>query len=157
MAAERAPAGDRRAHTEERTGRLIVRVARDVRTMVDRRLETLGLTMQQAEVLVWAHRHDELSAADLKPLLFTDDAGVSRLIDRLAAKGLIRRRAHPSDRRSWTLQLTDPGRTLARRLQRIADAGNVELFRGFSPAEVARLRAYLLRIAANARGMERER
>lgn len=145
------------AAPQHRVGRLLIQVARELRTVVDRRVQPLGLTMQQAELLVWTYRRRDTSPTQLTELLLTDDAGVSRLVDRLEAKGLITRRVHELDRRSRTLQLTPPGRALATRLLRFAARGNEKILSGLSTAEVAELRRLLLRVFDNVRRMPADR
>ena len=144
---------DASAHLREpqRVGRLVIRVARELRTFVDRQVAPLGLTMQQAELLVWTYRQRGASATDLTDLLLTDDAGVSRLVGRLEAKGLITRRVGVHDRRARALRLTPSGRALAKRLLRFAGRGNEMFLDGLSPRERAELRRLLLHVSGNIR------
>ena len=139
------------AREPQRVGRLVIRVARELRTFVDRQVAPLGLTMQQAELLVWTYRDRAASATDLTDLLLTDDAGVSRLVTRLEAKGLITRRVGAGDRRARALRLTPSGRALAKRLLRFAGRGNEMLLTGLSPRERAELRRLLRHVSANIR------
>ncbi|HEY3127200.1 MAG TPA: MarR family transcriptional regulator [Candidatus Limnocylindria bacterium] len=139
------------AQPRHRVGRLLIGVARELRTVVDRQVQPLGLTMQQAELIVWTHRQRGATPTQLTELLLTDDAGVSRLVDRLEAKGLITRRVHGRDRRSRELRLTPPGRALATRLMRFAARGNEKLLAGLSPEETSELRRLLLRVSDNLR------
>jgi DNA-binding MarR family transcriptional regulator len=134
-----------------RVGRLLIGVARELRTVVDRQVQPLGLTMQQAELIVWTHRQRSATPTQLTALLLTDDAGVSRLVDRLEAKGLITRRVHGRDRRSRELRLTPSGRALATRLMRFAARGNEKILAGLSPQETRELRRLLLRVSDNLR------
>ena len=158
MAVQRKTAAEpaRLVEPQQRVGRLLIGVARELRTVVDRQVQPLGLTMQQAELLVWTHRQRSTSPTQLTELLLTDDAGISRLIDRLEAKGLIIRRVHGRDRRSRELQLTRSGDALAARLMRFAARGNEKLLAGLSPQETAQLRRLLLRLSDNLRGMPPE-
>jgi len=133
----------------QRVGRLLIGVARELRTFVDRQVEPLGLTMQQAELLVWTHRQRRATPTQLTALLLTDDAGVSRLVDRLEAKGLITRTVHGRDRRSRELRVTPSGRALVTRLMRFAARGNEKLLVGLSARETAELRRLLQRVSAN--------
>ena len=139
------------AREPQRVGRLVIRVARELRTFVDRQVAPLGLTMQQAELLVWTYRQHGASATDLTDLLLTDDAGVSRLVGRLEAKGLITRRVGVDDRRARALRLTPSGRALAKRLLRFAGRGNEVLLAGLTPRERAELRRLLLHVSRNIR------
>jgi DNA-binding MarR family transcriptional regulator len=143
-----------RVREPQRVGRLVMHVAREVRTFVDRQVAPLGLTMQQAELLVWTYRQHGTSAARLTDLLLTDDAGVSRLVARLEAKGLLTRRVGVGDRRARALHLTPSGRALAKRLLRFAGRGNEMLLAGLSPRERAELRRLLLHISGNLRTLE---
>jgi DNA-binding MarR family transcriptional regulator len=140
-----------RVREPQRVGRLVIRVARELRTFVDRQVAPLGLTMQQAELLVWTYRQRGANATDLTDLLLTDDAGVSRLVGRLEGKGLITRRVGVGDRRARALQLTPSGRALAKRLLRFAGRGNEMLLAGLSPRERADLRRLLLQVSGNLR------
>jgi len=143
-----------RLREPQRVGRLVIHVARELRTVVDRQVAPLGLTMQQAELLVWTYRQHGASATQLTELLFTDDAGVSRLVGRLEAKGLMTRRVGVGDRRARALHLTPSGRALARRLLRFAGRGNDMLLAGLSQRECAELRRLLLHISGNLRTLE---
>jgi DNA-binding MarR family transcriptional regulator len=156
VAVQRSAAGEpiRVGEAQHRVGRLLIQVARELRTFVDRQVEPLGLTMQQAELLVWTHRHRAVSPTQLTELLLTDDAGVSRLVDRLEAKGLMTRRLGARDRRSRALQLTSSGRALAKRLTRFAARGNERLLAGLSAQEAAQLRRLLLRLSDNLRTVQ---
>ncbi len=151
MAVQRRVADDPATLVEprQRVGRLLIGVARELRTFVDRQVEPLGLTMQQAELLVWTHRQRRATPTQLTALLLTDDAGVSRLVDRLEAKGLITRTVHGRDRRSRELRVTPSGRALVTRLMRFAARGNEKLLVGLSARETAELRRLLQRVSAN--------
>ena len=153
MAIQRRVVGEpiRLAAPRHRVGRLLIGVARELRTVVDRQVQPLGLTMQQAELIVWTHRQRGATPTQLTELLLTDDAGVSRLVDRLEAKGLITRRVHGRDRRSRELRLTPTGRALATRLMRFAARGNEKLLAGLSPQETRELRRLLMRVSDNLR------
>jgi DNA-binding MarR family transcriptional regulator len=133
-------------------GRLLLGVAREMRTLFDRDLLPLGITSQQAELMYWTYRAGEIGPNQLTRLLTTDNAGVTRLIDRLEAKRLVATRADPYDRRAVRVALTGAGRALIPRVRRVAEAQKRRLFAGFSAADEARLRQLLGRVLANARG-----
>ncbi len=65
------------------------------------------------------------------------DAGrISRLVNRLSERGLIRRHRLRSDRRTVRLSLTEEGRLLVPKLAREAQAHNAMLLAGISAAEM---------------------
>ena len=138
----------------ESTGRLLLRVARELRTRIDREAGRIGLTMQQAELLVWCHRRGEVSPRALTGLIGTDEAGISRLIGRLHAKGLVARRPSGTDGRSRIVALTAAGRALIPRVARRSAAAQRRVFIGLSGAELAQLDRALRRVATNLRGRE---
>lgn len=74
----------------------------------------LGLTAQQAELLCAAMHPTAIS--DLAQLLHCDRSNVSRLVDRAAARGLLRRRAAQEDGRVTVIELTAHGTKLAQQL-----------------------------------------
>jgi DNA-binding MarR family transcriptional regulator len=126
----------------------VLRLGNDIRTLFDRRAAVVGLTMQQAGLLL--HCTDPLTPAQIAPFLGTDTAGMTRLIDRLESRGLLRRRRNPDDRRSILLEPTAAGLAILPELRRIFRATARDLMDGFSPSESAQLSTLLQRIAVNA-------
>ncbi|HEX6349018.1 MAG TPA: MarR family transcriptional regulator [Candidatus Dormibacteraeota bacterium] len=90
----------------------VFKLARDLRNAMDRELVDYGLTTQQATVLVLARVHGEGGIGHLAEPLGTDTAGLTRLIDRLEAKGLVARRNSERDRRAVVIELTPAGEAL---------------------------------------------
>ncbi|MEV4112656.1 MarR family transcriptional regulator [Nonomuraea sp. NPDC049695] len=129
-------------------GSLLVQVGRELNTETERRLAPLGLTAQQAALLLHASRGDSTPSL-LKSRLGTDTAGMTRLLDRLETKGLLRRVRHPEDRRSIVIELTDEGRALVPGLPPIFGSISHQVFAGFSPEEVAQVTDMLQRILGN--------
>src|SRR5262249_14444654 len=74
-----------------RGGSLLTQVGRALNTALDRAFAELDLTAQQAALLMHAHKSDT-SPTQLMARLGTDTAGMTKLIDRLEAKGLLARR-----------------------------------------------------------------
>ncbi|SDM45282.1 MarR family winged helix-turn-helix transcriptional regulator [Nonomuraea jiangxiensis] len=132
-------------------GSLLVQVGRELNTETERRLAPLGLTAQQAALLLHAARGDSTPSL-LKSRLGTDTAGMTRLLDRLQAKGLLRRVGHPQDRRSIVIELTDAGRALVPSLPPVFGGISHQVFAGFSPEEVAQVTDMLRRIMNNLAG-----
>lgn len=96
----------------------VFRLARDLRNAMDRELVDYGLTTQQATVMVLARVHGDSGIGHLAGPLGTDTAGLTRLIDRLEAKGLVARRTSPHDRRAVVVELTPAGEALVPHLIR---------------------------------------
>lgn len=87
------------------------------------------------------------------PSQVADDMGLTRgaitkLADRLAAKGLLAREPSPGDARSHRLRLTPRGAAFVPELARLADRNEVECFAGLPEADRAALRRILEETAA---------
>ena len=95
--------------------------------------------MAQWNVLVTVYHGQATTTAEVARYIAIDPGAVSRLVDRLAAKGLMTRSADPSSRRRLQLGLTEAGRALVPDLIRIADENDDAYFGVLSPAERAGL------------------
>jgi DNA-binding MarR family transcriptional regulator len=86
-----------------------------------------GVTV--AEWVVLRELYDGESAPSaLSDRLGMTRGAISKLADRLIAKGLIARRLSPGDRRFQTLALTRKGRALTPKLAALADQNDKEFF-----------------------------
>jgi DNA-binding MarR family transcriptional regulator len=129
-------------------GSLLNLLTRELRTLVETQLAPLGLTSQQAALLLMAGR-SVVSPAQVAAEIGTDTAGMTRLLDRLERKGLVRRTRHPDDRRSVVIEVTEQGRALVPKLPPIFGRVSRQLFQGFSPAELEQLIGLLQRVRTN--------
>ncbi len=107
-------------------------------------LEPMGLTHPQYLVMLALWQHGPLSVKDLSRLLQLDPGTLSPLIKRLEAAGLLRRNRNPRDERALAIALTDEGRALRARAERIP-AGIVERL-GMDVAELTALHGALTRV-----------
>jgi DNA-binding MarR family transcriptional regulator len=71
-------------------------------------------------------------------------------IDDLERKGLVERRAHPSDRRAYALHVTDAGRETLSEGREVVQAVQDELLAPLDEAEREQLRGLLLRLVTAA-------
>ncbi|MFJ6406867.1 MarR family winged helix-turn-helix transcriptional regulator [Streptomyces hydrogenans] len=74
-----------------------------------------GLTSTQAKLL--AQLHGPLPMRALATLLVCDASNVTGIVDRLEARGLVRREPDPADRRVKNVIATDEGRDVIRRVR----------------------------------------
>jgi len=137
---------------------LVFQLARNVRAAIERQLVSEGITSRQAQLALLLHSwsRKETSPHQVAGRLGTDNAGMTRLLDRLEAKGLIVRRDSPTDRRSIAIGLTKAGRELAPRVAPAFRRVHESLLVGFSDGEVEQLTALLARLAENARNLGAE-
>lgn len=82
-------------------------------------LEPMGLTHPQYLVMLALWQHGPLSVKRLSELLQLDPGTLSPLVKRLETSGFVRRDRDPRDERSLAIALTDEGRALRARAERI--------------------------------------
>jgi len=129
-------------------------VARLLRTSFDRRVKQLGLTRSQWWVLTFLFRNDGVTQSELADMLEIEKPTLGRLIDRLEAKGWVRRAADARDRRARRVHLTDEVEPAMRTMRAIAAEVRRDALAGLSAAERERFVDTLLAIKANLAGLE---
>lgn len=100
---------------------------------------SLKLRARDVTVAEWVVMRELFDPEELAPSKLADRIGmtrgaVSKLAERLIAKGLIGRRSSSDDRRYQALALTASGRALVPRLAALADRNDEEFFGALSPA-----------------------
>lgn len=90
---------------------LLFEVNAGLREVVDRHLETAGTSGSAFEVLVRLARSPDhrLRMSELAAQSTLTNSGLTRLVDRLQASGLVRREPCVTDRRGFYAVLTDEG------------------------------------------------
>lgn len=124
---------------------------RSMRTYADHVASSYGTTLAQWKTLKHLMDCDGGNQVDLAEKLEIQPISLVRLLDRMAAQGLIERRPDPADRRAKRIYITDAGRDLSRTMTPIAREIAVELTAGLSDDQIAELLAMLERINGNAR------
>jgi DNA-binding MarR family transcriptional regulator len=128
-------------------GSLLQRTAKELSTALERALAPFDVTAQQAALLL--RLRTETVPSRLAVALGTDTAGMTRLLDRLEDKALVRRTRHPSDRRSVQIELTETGTALVPRLAPAFGTIMRRLFDGFAEEELQQLTGMLGRMLDN--------
>jgi DNA-binding MarR family transcriptional regulator len=99
------------------------------------------------------HGKTSATVAELARDCQLDTGAMTRLLDRLEAKGLCRRVRSLADRRVVNIELTDEGRSAAQQVPHILSRVQNEHLAGFSAAEWEQLKSYLRRILDNAQAL----
>jgi DNA-binding MarR family transcriptional regulator len=128
--------------------------ALDEELAADRRLAPLELSAAQFSVIASLAGEERKSASDLCRGISYDAGAMTRMLDRLEAKGLIRRSRSPEDRRLVHLELTEEGRAAYPRMRELALAVANRFLHGFSKAEARTLEGLLSRMLENAAATE---
>lgn len=94
----------------------------------------------------------QLRMSELADTVLLSPSGVSRLVDRLVADGLLERRACDSDGRAVNAAITERGRALLARAEPTYSAALRRLYVDhYTPEEYEQLSALLLRVAPDCR------
>jgi trehalose 6-phosphate phosphatase len=106
-----------------------------------------GVTMPQRLVIRVVGRLGPVAPARLARILHLHPSSVTRLTRRLEARGLLERRADPTDRRRLALVVTLAGRRVERLREGTAEQAVRQALAAARPAEVAAARRLLARLA----------
>jgi DNA-binding MarR family transcriptional regulator len=136
-------------------GFLLNDVARLMRTVYDRRIRELGLTRAQWWVLTHLFRADGITQTELAVVLEVEKPTLGRLLDRLEAKGWVRRTHDARDRRIWRVRLTKEVEPALRTMRAIAAELRRDALAGLSAAERERFVDSLLEIKSNLLRLQR--
>jgi DNA-binding MarR family transcriptional regulator len=130
-------------------GFLLKRVRASLTAAVDRQMAEYDISHDQWGVLIVMAQGHEQSAAELARTIECDGGSMTRMIDRLEAKGYLTRERRGHDRRVVWLQLTPAGKDLAEKLKSVVvDVQNHHL-RGFTADELEVFKDFLRRMLAN--------
>lgn len=111
--------------------------------------EGFDVTPEQWAVLSRLAEKDGLNQNDLALITFKDNANITRIVDKLQSKGLLERRAHPSDRRTWLLYITLAGKEIIERLQPLAIRVLEKATRQISKEEARKLNLQMKQVINN--------
>lgn len=129
-------------------GELLFRVNRRIRQAANADLGPLGVTPAQVRALRTLDRCDgPIRMSELAERLGIARRSATSVVDDLAARGLVRRRDDPTDRRATTVEVTVDGVALLGRLADRRQQVLGELTAGIPRTDLQRLSATLRRIA----------
>jgi DNA-binding MarR family transcriptional regulator len=142
-------------------GALVSRVKVEFLSTLDRELaqdkRLAPLEMSAAQYVIVASLAsgpgEPKSAADLCKVISYDAGAMTRMLDRLEAKGLVRRTRSSQDRRLMNLELTEEGRAAYPRMREISMSIANRFLRGFTKSEARQLEGFLNRMLENAQGV----
>ncbi len=131
-------------------GAHIGRARRTIVEAIDEELAPLDISHAQWIVVMLLGDGAASTAAELCKILIYDPGAMTRLLDRLQKKGVLRRVRTAGDRRAVRLELTADGSKLYPKiLEALVQVFN-RLLRGFTKSEVRQLEQLLTRMADNA-------
>lgn len=110
----------------------------------------IDVTPEQWAILNRLSEHQGLTQNELGKVSFKDTANITRMLDKLEAKGLVERQSNPSDRRIWRIYITDNGqkirdlveplaREVLRKASRNIDSNDIETYNKVAKQIIANL------------------
>ncbi|MCJ0762559.1 MarR family winged helix-turn-helix transcriptional regulator [Variovorax terrae] len=138
---------------EQSLGYLLRKTVTRLGQAVEQQMEPNGLTNAQWVPLLKLYRGHASTAAELARECELDAGSMTRLLDRVEAKGLCSRERSSEDRRVVNLKLTDEGREAAREIPVVLARVQNACLAGFTHEEWQTLKGYLLRILSNAQAL----
>lgn len=135
---------------DESVGYLMRMIVNTLGQEVERQMEPNGLTNAQWVPLLKLFLGRASTGAELARECQLDAGAMTRLLDRLEAKGLCRRERSSEDRRVVNLALTDEGNEAAQEIPVVLSRIQNACLEGFTREEWLLLKGFLRRILANA-------
>jgi DNA-binding MarR family transcriptional regulator len=133
---------DTAADTEE--WRLMYEAFALLRKETDRALLPLGMTVAQTYVLAVLDVVERpLPVTELARVMLQESPSVTRLVDRMSARGLVERLDDPTDRRRSLVAATTKGKKVLEEVRKPANATSDEAFGALTARERATLKRLL--------------
>ena len=114
-----------------------------------RKLKAFYITTEQWMIMNRLFEESGISQKELAERTLKDQASLTRTLDRMENKGLVKRQISPNDRRSFLIYLTDEGKTVRNQIVPIALECIEEAVKGFTEEEVKTLETLLKRLTSN--------
>lgn len=102
---------------QESFGFIIQDVSRLMRRNFNRRVQDLGLTQAQWQILVRIAHMEGARQTQIADILEMQPISVARMIDRMEAAGWVERRPDPQDRRAVNLYLTEKAEPILEKMR----------------------------------------
>jgi DNA-binding MarR family transcriptional regulator len=140
----------RRYNPDDSVGYMVKQAHVVLQRAVDSEMTAIDLTAMQWRPLIMLAMGMGDTAADLARQACVDTGAVTRMLDRLESKGLVRRVRSVEDRRVIKLELTPEGRQVALQIPALLETVMARLTRGFAADEIEQFKGLLRRMITNA-------
>jgi DNA-binding MarR family transcriptional regulator len=120
------------------------------------RIAKLGLTPAAATVVLVVEGNPGIPLGKLADALLVKRPNMTKLVKRLEARALVRRRADTDDKRSISLELTGTGKRHAQKLRALQASQDAFVLGALTSAERSQLMQYVARIIATLDFAERK-
>lgn len=122
-----------------------------LKALADARLSAHRISYKQGEPLRHLNGASSRSVSELASAVGIDTGAMTRMLERLEAKGLVERHRSPIDRRVVEVRLLAPGARIASQVDALLASVSEDHLSGFSREERTQLRGLLERMRVNGR------
>ena len=133
------------------------KASRQLTMYLEDRTRELGVSPLEGHVLTYLRSYAPAPVGELVRVFGLKQSTFTSLLDRLERAGLIRRELNPEDRRSLLVHLTDRGRELTTRLNRLLERLEDEIRGRLRPPQVKGFRAVMAAVDDVTRARVRRR
>ena len=121
----------------------IHRALRQVDLCLEGPVRNLGVSNTEGHLLTYLASYAPCPISELHRVFGLKRSTLTSLLDRLEARGLVRRKSHPEDRRSLMVILRPEGRRLARKINAVVKGFEAKVLAEVKPGHLAGFRRVL--------------
>ena len=140
----------------ESMGHLLFQLMLSMRREIELRMAEHDLTDAQWKPLWMLKMGHAGTALELAREMAMDAGAITRMLDRLEAKGLVKRVRSETDRRVVNVQLTPEGEAVVEHIPHVLASVNNDFLRGFSKQEWQQFKDMCQRMLANGQALQAE-
>jgi DNA-binding MarR family transcriptional regulator len=119
------------------------KASRQISVYLESHTRELGVSPAEGHVLTYLRSYAPTPIGDLVRVFGIKQSTFTSMLDRLEEAGFVRRETNPGDRRSFLVQLSEEGRTLADRLNGCLKALEDEIRHHLKPKDMEGFRAVM--------------
>jgi DNA-binding MarR family transcriptional regulator len=133
------------------------KASRQISVYLEAHTRELGVSPVEGHLLSYLRSYSPAPIGELVRVFGIKQSTFTSLLDRLEKAGLLRREMNPGDRRSFLIHITDAGRELAERLNRVVETLEDEIRERVSARDMDGFRAVMAAVEEVTRVHLRER
>lgn len=130
-------------------GYILFLASKQVQNYMSLLLKEFGITLEQWHLLVKLSENNGCTQKELAVITLKDQPAVTRALDVFVTKGWAERTPHPSDRRAFSIYITNKGRELIEAVLPAERAAMSAIAQGLSHGQIELLKENLWHIFRN--------
>lgn len=134
-------------------GRLIYHMAQDLGKFAEKILKPFDLTLEQLHILKTMPSTEGMTQKAIGAAVNKSPANMTRILDRLEGKNLVKRRQDPNDRRATLVFVTEKGKKIIIQVTTIFDSFSTHFLDGVTDQEQQIIREAFNKMSDNLQKM----